>query len=129
VPSTISELFAAADLKPEGCVRWGQPVPERKTGVYVVSLTPETDEMAGTLSRCPLNDAALRELLSVRPELRMDDDKRPSAAELGARLAAFGWPMKSRFTSGGRASRCVSALASTVARGLGRRVRTAAGGS
>ena len=88
MPSTVSELFAAADLEPEGCVRWGQPVPERRTGVYVVSLTPATDELAGTLSRCPIDEDALRELLRVRPELLVDGE-RPSVEQLGERLAAF----------------------------------------
>jgi hypothetical protein len=88
MPSAIRELFAAADLEPEGCVRWTERLRERGTGVYVVALTREVDAVAGTLPRCPLDEAALGELLAVRRELCVDNE-RPSAAELGARLAAF----------------------------------------
>jgi hypothetical protein len=90
VPSTIRQLFAAAGLAPEGCVPWSEPVPERRTGVYVVALTSNTDRVAGTLARCPLDQERLHELLVVRPELRVDGD-RPSIAELASRLEAF-WP-------------------------------------
>jgi hypothetical protein len=57
------------------------------TGVYVVALTADRDEVVG-LPDCPLSGAALRRLLAVRPELTVDG-KRPTAAALGRRLAAF----------------------------------------
>lgn len=88
VPSTVRELFAAAGFQPQGRVRWTDALPERETGVYAVALKDETDEVAGTLARCPLYDQRLRELLAVHPEFRVDGE-RPTVAELAARLARF----------------------------------------
>lgn len=88
MPSSVRQLLSAADLRPQGCVRWTESLPERRTGVYVVALTPETDAVTGTLERCPLDERRLQDLLAVRPELRVDGE-RPRVAELAARLAAF----------------------------------------
>lgn len=86
MPSTVSEVFGGPGLSPAGVVRWGEPIPETKPGVYAVALTEDTDSAAGAVGDCPLDPAAVKHLLSVRPELRLDG-KRPTAAELTDRLA------------------------------------------
>jgi len=35
---TVAELFAQAELHPSGPVSWGNPIPERTAGVYVVAI-------------------------------------------------------------------------------------------
>lgn len=92
MPSTVAQLFAAHELAQSGVVPWGNPVPERSSGVYVVALTSRTDAVEGTLAACPLDLVRLQELLDVRPELRMDRSGRPTAAELATRLAGFWLP-------------------------------------
>jgi hypothetical protein len=95
VPSTVGSLFAAASAKPQGAVRWRQGIPPPEggpaTGIYVVSLTPATDRLEATLPTCPISTAAVRELLEVRPELRLDGG-RPDVTHLAERLASFWCP-------------------------------------
>jgi hypothetical protein len=69
-------------------VRWGERVPERNKGVYVVALTARTDEVDATLRTVPTAPYALAQLLKVRPELRLDGG-RPTPEELNARIASF----------------------------------------
>jgi len=92
VPSTVASLFAAAGLAPAGPVRWGELVDEKRPGVYVVALTARIDEVAGTVERPKFSDARLQELLDRRPVLRLDKTRRPTAPELGERLAGFWLP-------------------------------------
>jgi hypothetical protein len=39
MPSTVHQLFVAAELEPEGSVGWGERVPEQRSGVYALALT------------------------------------------------------------------------------------------
>jgi hypothetical protein len=89
MPSTVSELFAAARLTPAGPVRWGTAVPETRTGVYAVSLTE--DSTWGRRAAAPVSRAALEHLLDVRPELRLNL-ARPDAEALIGRLGGFWLP-------------------------------------
>lgn len=96
MPSTARQLFDDAGLEPDCRVRWGERIPrpkpdEPKTGVYIVALNDDADTCDGTLAKCPLDHAALDELLAVRPELRLDG-KRPTVPALGQRLAGFWLP-------------------------------------
>lgn len=96
MPSTVGSLFAAASAKPQGTVRWRQGIPPPRgggsgRGIYVVSLTPATDRLDGTLPTCPISTAAVRALLEARPELRLDGG-RPDVTHLGERLASFWCP-------------------------------------
>lgn len=89
--STVAALFAAAGLEPEGVVSWGERMAEQRSGVYVVALTRDCHSLESTLPAAPMSRAAIEELLAVRPELTLDG-RRPTAAELAARIAAFWLP-------------------------------------
>ena len=96
MPSTVRGLFAAANVSRSAVVSWGTriPPPEKPgigTGVYVVALTDELDSIEPAASAYPLSNAALQELLDVRPELTLDGG-RPDAETLGERLATFWCP-------------------------------------
>jgi len=95
VPSTVTDLFAAAGVQRDGVVAWGARIPAPQdgpgTGVYVVALTVEPDIFDATLPICPLSAAAVEELLDVRRELKVDG-RRPDVAQLAARLAGFWCP-------------------------------------
>jgi len=91
VPSTVAAVFAAAGLEPTAVVRWGRRPAESERGVYVVALTEKRDSLVEAQGEAALSDAAAEHLLAVRPELRVDG-RRPTAAELCARIAAFWLP-------------------------------------
>jgi hypothetical protein len=91
MPSTVTEIFAAARLVPKGVVQWGKPIPETASGVYVVSLSSDANECAGCLARCPVATKALQTWLSVCPNLSLDG-KRPAVAAIKRRLSEFWLP-------------------------------------
>jgi len=65
-------------------VRWGEPVPARGPGIYVV-------ELGAPLTSAPLELALVGKWLERLPDLRMDG-QRPTSRALQARLAALWWP-------------------------------------
>lgn len=87
--ATVRELFQHANVIRSGAVRWGTPVPEGRPGVYVISTSEDPDRRPGPTA-CPLNIAALEELVRARSELTVDGD-RAEAVHLAARLRAM-WP-------------------------------------
>jgi hypothetical protein len=91
MPTTVAEIFSAANLKPTGVVTWGQPVPETGQGVYVVALTDDRDSLAGALALPPLDRGALKQLKRVCPELRIDAAA-ASGAAIGKRVSGFWLP-------------------------------------
>jgi hypothetical protein len=90
VPSTVASLLAVAGLESGGRVGWGERVPETRTGVYLVSLTP-TGRVANALTDCPLSDAALDELLSSCPALTLGGE-RPTRAQVAKRIGSYWLP-------------------------------------
>ena len=97
MPSTVADIFAAAEVRPAGVARWQtSPKPPKgtgatATGVYVVALTNHLDRLNDAVPAAPIAASAIDELLMVRPELRMNG-ARPSREELAARLGAFWCP-------------------------------------
>lgn len=87
MPSTASDVFAAAGLEPAGVVRWGAPVPEAAQGVYVVALADDGSSSTAAVA-APLCRAALERLLAVRRELQLDRAA-ADVDELVERLASF----------------------------------------
>ena len=47
MPCTVRELFAAADATPVGSVQWGVQMPSKEPGVYIVTITDDTDACTG----------------------------------------------------------------------------------
>jgi hypothetical protein len=91
VPSTVASVFAAAGLVPVGSVRWREPLPRDKSGIYVVSLTSATDSRRGALADCPTSTAAIRAWLELRPELLLDG-RHPTPKQLSVRMAGLWLP-------------------------------------
>lgn len=91
MPSTVASVFAAAGLVPAGCVRWREPLPRDKPGIYVVSLTAATKSRRGALAACPTSIHAIRAWLELRPELLLDG-ARPTPKRLAARVAGLWLP-------------------------------------
>ena len=72
-------------------MRWGTPVPQAGSGVYVVALTQAMDRLEGQQAVCPVSSEAVVELLDRRPELLLDGS-RPSVSDLRRRIAALWLP-------------------------------------
>ena len=85
--TTIREIFAGAGLIPTARVRWGAPVATGLSGVYAVATTDDVDAGMG-LADCPLDPAAVRRLLQVRPEACVDGVP-ATEASLVARLRSM----------------------------------------
>lgn len=104
MPSTVQQVFAAADLAPAGPVRWCEPVPETKAGVYVVALTHTPWQRAGTRPRCPLDLSVIQTLLSLRA---VEVDGKPATVEtIRKRLTQY-WLPDETVLYIGRASKSV----------------------
>jgi len=71
-------------LLADGPVRWGQPVPARKPGVYVV-------ELGAPLPTAPLELSLVGKWLERLPSLALDG-RRPTSRALQERLASLWWP-------------------------------------
>lgn len=91
MPSTVSQLIDAADLSWRGVVPWGTRPDLSQSGVYVVTLTENTETVEGLLSTCPIDPAMLQSLVDVRPEVRLDANA-CNARELGDRICQFWLP-------------------------------------
>jgi len=71
-------------LLADGPVRWGQPVPARKPGIYVV-------ELGASLPTAPLELSLVGKWLERLPGLALDG-RRPTSRALQERLASLWWP-------------------------------------
>jgi hypothetical protein len=91
VPSSVATLLSSVGLEPGGPVRWGEPIPETGSGVYLVSLTSSPDRVNGVLPHCPVSASALDALLEAWPHLRLDGEVRDRDA-LARRLASYWLP-------------------------------------
>jgi hypothetical protein len=91
MPSSVSNIFAAASLEPVEVVRWGERLAESRPGVYAVALTHEPKSTSESRPKAPLSRSGLVGWLKVRPELRLDGE-RPSVPVLAKRLGAFWLP-------------------------------------
>ncbi|HUG29043.1 MAG TPA: transcription elongation factor GreA [Candidatus Limnocylindria bacterium] len=79
-----ADLLRSIGLLADGPVRWGLPVPARKSGLYVVELgVPRTS--------APLEMTRVGKWLERLPGLQLDG-AHPNSRALAARLASFWWP-------------------------------------
>jgi transcription elongation factor GreA len=79
-----AELIRSIGLLADGPVRWGQPVPARGPGLYVV-------ELGAPLPTAPLELTRVGKWLERLPGLQLDG-ARPNSRALQARLASLWWP-------------------------------------
>jgi len=89
MPSTVAALFDAAHVSRLDTVPWRTPVTTNRPGVYLVART--ADPGTGLTAPVAIDNRAVRQLLEVRPELLVDD-QRPSEDVLAQRLAAMWLP-------------------------------------
>lgn len=87
----VAHLMDVSRLHPGGAVAWGEPVPEAGPGVYLISSTADAQDLSSPFDRCPLSSEAVHQLLTARPELRVDG-VRPTVDDLSQRLASLWVP-------------------------------------
>lgn len=81
---SAQQILSVLDLMVDGPVRFGDRVPERAPGVYVIETPEPTKEP-------PLDHGAIRGWLERTPHLRLDGE-RPLPGDLARRLAMFWLP-------------------------------------
>jgi len=91
-PSPV-DLLKAVDLRPDGPVLWGRPVPASGPGVYLIEL-PEPRPTA------PIEATRVGKWIERVPGLRLDGE-RPTFRSLMARLQAFWLPGQTVLFIGG----------------------------
>jgi transcription elongation factor GreA len=81
---SAADLIRSVGLLADGPVRWGERVPERGPGIYLV-------ELGAALPTAPLDLALVGKWLERLPDLRMDGT-RPTSKALDNRLSSLWWP-------------------------------------
>ena len=97
MPMTPRELFSAASLTCLGTVRWGERVavdPE-EAGVYVVSLSPGSEENSVLHLVPDFDQEALHSWLDRAKAITLDGHPNPSPEALASRLRKFWMPDES----------------------------------
>ena len=83
-PAGAADLIRSIGLLADGPVRWGVPVPSRRSGVYVV-------ELGAPIATAPIELTRVGKWLEKLPALRLDGEH-PTSKALAARLTSFWWP-------------------------------------
>ena len=78
-----AELIRSIGLLADGPVRWGDQVPSRKAGIYVV-------ELGAAMATPPIEMTRVGKWLETVPGLRLDGEH-PTSKALLARLSSFWW--------------------------------------
>lgn len=94
MPTSIASLFASAGLAPKGSVRWMEELPEGKPGVYVLSLTGDTEVVPSTQQTAPIDTIQIDRLIATRRYIQVD--REPATSDLlKGRLSSFWLPKES----------------------------------
>ena len=104
-PRSAVALIRSLDLLPDGPIVWGQSVPSRSPGIFLVEVPARTDE-------APIDIVAVRDWLERVPGLMLDGE-RPTATQLAARLASF-WIPEQTVVYVGRTSKSLAARVSSL---------------
>jgi hypothetical protein len=74
---TVHEVFRAAGLKASGPVRWGEIVPEKQAGVYIVAAVEDPDEGCGAIDVSYLKDQIAERWIPSEPVIYIGRSRRP----------------------------------------------------
>lgn len=91
MPSTVTDLLAAAGLQLRGSAPWRTTPTLDAPGIYLVSLDGDPSHERGPKAAAPIGIDAINTLLSTRPELRLHGT-RPTGQELAAQIGRFWLP-------------------------------------
>jgi hypothetical protein len=71
---TVNDVFHKVGLEPSKPIKWGEHIPEKGTGVYVVSLSSNPLQNLGVLSSCKIKDDVFDKWKTMSPELNVNGD-------------------------------------------------------
>jgi hypothetical protein len=81
MPTSVAELFGAADLTIAGRIRWGEHISshyENGKGVYVVALSSSPDDKEHCpFQEAPLDENMIRNWIATVPAMRIDKEELP----------------------------------------------------
>lgn len=93
MPTTVSELFANADLPFDGPVQWArQEVKNENPCAYVVSTSKDPQRHLGLLTEAPISIDLVKEWIHRVPWIELDGVRNPAAIDIANRLAQFWLP-------------------------------------
>lgn len=88
MPVSVDEVFSHAGLRPAGCVRWGERVPEDRPGVYVISTTSNVQAAKSGIAKLPFAAKSYEDLIARRPDVLVDREP-ATALTFESRLQRF----------------------------------------
>lgn len=91
MPTSVVKLFGSLRLSIEGPVKWGQHAPADEPGVYVVSLSPDPNDIKTKTSPAPIDLDSVRNWIGKVPTLVLDGDP-PTPETLKERISKFWLP-------------------------------------
>lgn len=92
MPSSVADLLSSVGLQPGGSVPWGEPVPERQTGIYLVSLNESPDDAQSSVKSPPIDSGAIDELLAACPSLTLGGRNGPDRGSVSSRIGEYWIP-------------------------------------
>jgi len=95
MPSSVTEVFSAANISTFNVVAWGTRPLTSASGVYIVSLTDSIKcNMQSLIKEPPLNQKVFEDWLQICPNLTLDQ-KKPTIDQLIERIRRFWLPDES----------------------------------
>lgn len=92
MPTSVKELFSSESLEAAGQVKWGTPISEKRSGVYVVATTSDFDNNTNVYGdNLPIDLEILKKWIDDISTLTVDG-KRPTPEILSDRLTQFWLP-------------------------------------
>jgi len=96
MPTSVKELFDQANLSFNGPVKWGQIIPAKEPGVYVVSLSETADDKVYCLlEKAPIETKMVKQWIEYVPNLKIDKIRpivQDFVKRLSERLSEFWLP-------------------------------------
>ena len=90
MPVKVSELFKSVGLEIEGVVKWGTLPDEQRSGVYVVAISGEADNVVG-IDTIPILHTSISDWITRVPMMRIDHCV-PTVVSITKRLSQFWLP-------------------------------------
>jgi len=95
MPSSVQSLLDNSDLSLTGNCKWGESPKSRRSGVYLVSLSPSAYTNEGILGQAPVSTENVKAWITRVPEIELDGKTMKSPEPIIARLSGFWLPDES----------------------------------
>ncbi len=72
MPTTINELIEKFKLPKSEVVKWGKPIPTKKEGIYIVSLSEDPEKNGGIRDDIPISPDIIDKWIKKRKGFKLD---------------------------------------------------------